>query len=60
MQMFKAYVYAGKRLKMSGGAKSEGVEDCAGFWMHVDGPDNKSLSFDNMQDRPIKGNDRLD
>jgi hypothetical protein len=41
MQMFKANAYAAKRLKMSGSAKSEKVEESAGFWMRVDGPDNK-------------------
>ena len=54
MQIFMATAYAGKRLKMSGSAKSEGVEDWAGFWLRVDGPDKKSLSFDNMQDGPLR------
>jgi hypothetical protein len=55
MQMFKANTYAGKRLKMTGNAKSEGVKYFAGFWLRIDGPDDKQLSFDNMRDRPIKG-----
>ncbi|MGB8841976.1 MAG: hypothetical protein WCC64_13015, partial [Aliidongia sp.] len=54
MQTFKANAYVGKRLKMSGNAKSEGVQDWAGLWMRVD-RSNKTSSLDNMQDRPIRG-----
>jgi hypothetical protein len=55
MQAFKASMYRGKRLFMSGYVKSENVEFWAGMWMRVDGPEDKMLGFDNMQDRPIKG-----
>lgn len=56
MQMFKAKSYLSNRVKLTGMAKSEGVEKWAGFWMRVDGgPGKQPLSFDNMQDRPIKG-----
>jgi hypothetical protein len=55
MQIFEADAYLGKRVKLTGNAKSEALEDWAGFWMRVDGPEKKQLSFDNMQDRPIKG-----
>jgi len=56
MQMYKAKKYLGKRLCYSGYVKSKDVEEWAGLWMRVDGPEpNKSLSFDNMYDRPIKG-----
>jgi len=54
MQMFKADSYIGKRVKLMGNAKSERLEQWAGFWMRVDG-DEKPIKFDNMQDRPIKG-----
>jgi hypothetical protein len=54
MQMFKANDYRQKRLRFSGMVKSEGIEGWAGLWMRVDGP-NKGLSFDNMENRPIKG-----
>jgi hypothetical protein len=54
MQMFKADSYLGKRVRLIGNAKSERLEEWAGFWMRVDGPE-KQLRFDNMQDRPIKG-----
>ncbi|MEZ4864735.1 MAG: tetratricopeptide repeat protein [Caldilineaceae bacterium] len=56
MQSFRADLYVTQRLRMTAYAKSEAVEDWAGLWMRVDGPKpNKSLSFDNMQGRPIKG-----
>lgn len=47
--------YRGKRCKLTAQVKAENVADWAGLWMRVDGPDNKPLAFDNMQDRPIKG-----
>ncbi len=55
MQTFAADNYRAKRLRMSGNVKSEAVEGWAGLWMRVDGSQQPSLSFDNMQDRPIKG-----
>jgi len=55
MQMFKANDYINKRMRFSAFVKSEGIEACAGLWMRVDGPQHRSLSFDNMQNRPIKG-----
>ena len=35
--------------------KTADVEQSAGLWMRVDGPDGDALSFDNMQDRPVLG-----
>lgn len=57
MQMVQPGVYAGKRVRMSGWAKANGVGDWAGLWMRVDGSDarKRTLGIDNMQDRPIKG-----
>lgn len=55
MQTFKADEYRGKRVRMSGYVKAEKVEDWAGLWMRVDGPEGKMLGFDNMQNRPIRG-----
>jgi len=41
---------------MTGYIKSENVTDWAGMWLRVDSKtDHVSLSFDNMQDRAIKG-----
>jgi len=58
MQTCSAQEYFGKRIKMTGYIKSENVSDWAGMWLRVDSKLTKqqSLSFDNMQDRPIKGN----
>ena len=59
MQMTHAGAYPGTRVRMSGWVKTSNVDDWAGLWMRVDGPDagktQHSLSFDNMQNRPIKG-----
>jgi hypothetical protein len=55
MQTFTAADYLGKRVRLSGYVKSDGVKNWAGLWMRVDGPERKTLAFDNMQERPIKG-----
>ena len=51
--------YLGKRIKMSALVKTKDIEGWAGLWMRIDenrnGKEN-TLSFDNMQNRPIKGN----
>jgi len=54
MQMCIPGEYLGTRVKMSAYIKTEGVEEWAAMWMRVDGS-GETLSFDNMQDRPIKG-----
>jgi hypothetical protein len=54
MQQFNAAEYAGKRVRLSAWVKSENVNDWAGLWMRVDNG-TKSVAFDNMQDRAIKG-----
>ena len=57
MQTCGANEYLGKRIKMTAYIKSENVSNWAGMWLRVDSKETKkSLSFDNMQDRPIKGN----
>ncbi|MGB7084338.1 MAG: hypothetical protein WBD47_02200 [Phormidesmis sp.] len=55
MQAFKAGDYRGKRLKLSAYLRTERVEFWAGLWMRVDGANDQSLSFDNMQNRAITG-----
>jgi hypothetical protein len=55
MQNFSAQQYLGQRVRFRALVKSEGVEKWAGLWMRVDGALQKSLAFDNMGDRPIKG-----
>jgi hypothetical protein len=54
MQTFQAETFRGKRVRMSGYARSQDVSDWAGLWMRVDGPRGEPLAFDNMQQRPIK------
>jgi hypothetical protein len=66
MQTFDAAECAGKRLRLSASVKSEGITKWAGLWMRVDGatPPGQQrpavLAFDNMQNRPITGNEWLD
>lgn len=56
IQTCRAGAFAGKRVRMSAAVKTEDVEDWAGLWLRIDGPDEgRSIAFDNMQNRPIKG-----
>lgn len=55
MQTFDAESFRGKRVRLSGYARSKEVGDWAGLWMRVDGAKGERLSFDNMQDRALKG-----
>ncbi|MCZ8330755.1 MAG: helix-turn-helix transcriptional regulator [Flavobacterium sp.] len=56
MQKCDAKIYLGKRVKMTGYLKAENVENWSGMWLRVDSKyGGKSLSFDNMKDRAIKG-----
>ncbi len=54
MQEVKPNMYKGKRVRFSAWVKTEKVTEWGGLWMRVD-KGQKSLAFDNMQDRPIKG-----
>lgn len=57
MQQSKAVKYLGKRVRMAGFVKSDNVKNWAGLWLRVDQSSSQQpLSFDNMGDRPIKGN----
>ncbi|MFC1884545.1 hypothetical protein ACFL2O_07230 [Thermodesulfobacteriota bacterium] len=55
MRSFDADIYRGTRLRMTAYVKTQNVSGRAGLWMRVDGPNGKEYSFDNMQNRPIKG-----
>ncbi len=56
MQSISPNKYKGKKVKLTGYIKTIDVKKWAGMWMRVDGPaGTKSLSFDNMGKRPIKG-----
>lgn len=54
MQQFNAGQYLGKRVRLSGLVKSQEVAAWAGLWVRVD-KGKEMVSFDNMQDRAIKG-----
>jgi hypothetical protein len=47
--------FAGKSVRMTGYIKPKDVENWAGMWFRGDAR-GRSVSFDNMGDRPIKGN----
>jgi RNA polymerase sigma factor (sigma-70 family) len=53
-QSFKADGYRGKRVRLSAWLKTKEVAGGAGLWMRVDSAD-KTVSFDNMQNRRVKG-----
>jgi hypothetical protein len=60
MQDFRADDYAGKRVRFSAMLKADNVTNWAGLWMRIDKANGassapKTLAFDNMQDRPVKG-----
>jgi len=54
MQAIKADDYAGKRVRFKATVRSENLTQWAGLWMRIDGG-KKTLAFDNMSGRPIKG-----
>lgn len=54
MQMTLPGEYLGKRVRLSADIKSQDVADWAGLWFRVDAGSD-AVSFDNMQDRAIKG-----
>jgi hypothetical protein len=48
--------YLGKKIRMTALVKSKEIADWAGLWLRVDKQGSQTpLSFDNMQDRAIKG-----
>jgi len=51
----KTELYQGKTLKMTAYVKTENVNSWAGLWMRIDYYSARTLAFDNMQNRPIKG-----
>lgn len=55
MQTAQAGSFKGRRLKLTAHVRSQGVKKWAGLWLRVDGTDPSPLAFDNMHDRPIKG-----
>jgi hypothetical protein len=61
LQSVGAESYRGKRIRLSGWVRAEGIEPgWAGLWLRVDGPADEDgqaevLAFDNMGDRKITG-----
>lgn len=56
MQYIAADGYRGKRVRLSGYVKTENIDGWVGLWMRIDGKEQgKSLAFDNMQNRAIRG-----
>ncbi|KGR76351.1 helix-turn-helix transcriptional regulator [Ureibacillus sinduriensis] len=55
MQSFKANQFVGKRIRLSCFIRTEAVDTYAGMWMRVDDAMEDVLQFDNMSNRPIKG-----
>lgn len=55
MQSFRADDYRGKRLRLRASVRLRDVRGWAGLWMRIDGPDDETLGFDNMQSRPLQG-----
>jgi hypothetical protein len=55
MQVISAKDYAGKRIRLSGWLKTEGV-DASGLWMRIrPAKSDDSLAVDTMGTRPLKG-----
>lgn len=60
MTQLKPEKLLGNRIKLTVSLKTENVQEWASMWMRVDGSENQSLSFDNMQDRPLMGDQNWD
>jgi hypothetical protein len=57
MQNMIAKDLGGKRIKMTGFIKSQGISDIGTMWVRVDDYSNNiTADFDNMMDRPVTGN----
>lgn len=56
MQCCDAKLYLGKRVKLTGYVKGEGIKGWSGMWFRIDSKyDKKVLGFDNMRNRAIEG-----
>lgn len=55
MQIFSAEPLRNTRQQLTAYIKTADVERSAALWMRADGPDDKTLALDNMDDRPISG-----
>ncbi|MDQ2069006.1 hypothetical protein [Natronospira bacteriovora] len=60
-QLIAADDYAGERVRLSGYVRAMSVSGWAGLWLRVDGQNgNQVLAFDNMNNRPIRGDREWD
>lgn len=56
MQSCRPGEFLGHRVRLSAMVRTADITEWAGLWFRIDGPNpRESLSFDNMQDRPLKG-----
>jgi hypothetical protein len=55
MQMIQPGSLRGQRVRYSASVRTSGVKRWAGLWLRIDGPGQAPLAFDNMQERPIRG-----
>lgn len=56
IQSIRPDEFRGKRVRLSGYMKSEGIAEWGGLWMRIDAEDPAiMLEFDNMENRPVKG-----
>lgn len=53
VQSIRATRYAGRRVRFTATARTEGVTGWAGLWFRVDGP-RGAVALDNMHDRPLR------
>lgn len=54
-QKISAADYKGHRVRLSAYLRTESVSGRAGLWMRVDDRQGETLAFENMQDRPLRG-----
>jgi RNA polymerase sigma factor (sigma-70 family) len=55
MQQCAPNDFIGHRVRFSGALRSRNVDDWTGLWFRVDGGSGRTLAFDNMQDRCVRG-----
>ncbi|MCH9646635.1 MAG: hypothetical protein K0U98_00275 [Deltaproteobacteria bacterium] len=55
MKTISSQPYLGKQLRFTAELRTEDVKKWAGLWMRVDSRRIRSLAFENMRDRPIRG-----
>jgi hypothetical protein len=55
MQVFRADKYRGKRVRFSGLTTTSAVRGWAGLWMRVDAEAKRTIAFDNMLPRALRG-----